>query len=689
MALCFSLRGCAALSVVMLGGLCTGRLSAQLFPIDREALRQFDPLKPRATSALGFSQVHQAVRSHPDGFQVAFPQTVLLLDGTTIRSNRLYGSVLAGPYPFSARTSRFRRKRFSDDRVALVGGRAAVPLDPFFQKDSTRNSEGWGPQSQGRLAVRLELFLEQEGPDVRLGIYDTFVTVKREPRGYLLQPTILEGPSLHQVNSDHPDWVVISVVTDVAEEVIVHLNDGRKIVGPPLPGQDPGWIRHEIKIPGLQPASNYQYQIRVGPTCGEMVAFRTAPVKGEGQVRFAFMGDSRSGIANSLARYVGVNYDVMERLSALALQADADLVLFGGDLCSGYTEIEADFRAQLRGWKQTVSGLAGRLPVYTIPGNHEALMYSVANAESRYGIGFDRWPYTTVSTEAVFADEMVNPTNAPGARPGFPSYRETVYSFQYGCVRFIGFNTNYWLQSDTPRKPRAGQQINQLSAVFGGCPEGYVMEEQLRWLEREILRADEDQTVRYTVLFAHEPLFPNGKHLADAMWYNGDNRSRAHVFVNGQVVAEPLGIIEVRNRIARAVSASAKTACVINSDEHAYYRTLISKRVPVGDETDLRGGRIDWAEGEISPLSGLRYPKWYVVSGGGGAPYSAEKTSPWNRYWKGQPNQRGYRYAPQEHLLLFEATEQGLALRVVNSLGEQIDQDANLFQSASAAAGDD
>jgi len=41
--------------------------------------------------------------------------------------------------------------------------------------------------------------------------------------------------------------------------------------------------------------------------------------------------------------------------------------------------------------------------------------------------------------------------------------------------------------------------------------------------------------------------------------------------------------------------------------------------------------RIDWAEGEISPLSGLRYPKWYVVSGGGGAPPTAIQRVPHHR----------------------------------------------------------
>ena len=271
---------------------------------------------------------------------------------------------------------------------------------------------------------------------------------------------------------------------------------------------------------------------------------------------------------------------------------------------------------------------------------------------------------------------MVNPVDGPKARPGFPSYDETAYTFQYGCVKFIGFNTNYWMESD---KTAMGPS-NQLTRRYGGCPEGYVMSEQLQWLETQIAAADKDESVRYVILFAHEPVFPNGKHLADAMWYNGDNNSRAYVFADGKTVPEKLGVIEVRNRIARAVSLSEKTVCVINSDEHAYYRTLINDETPVGDDADIVEGRINWKNGKISPLKELKHPKWYIVSGGGGAPFSAEKTSPWNAYWKSQGRaQRGYRYSPQEHILIFSTSDRGVSLRVINSLGETIDGERDLL----------
>ena len=108
----------------------------------------------------------------------------------------------------------------------------------------------------------------------------------------------------------------MSVVTSVPDGVAVHLSEGRKVAGIAQPSQDRGWHRYEIKIDGREAATTYRYQVRVGPTRGDELTFRTAPVLGAAQVRFAFIGDSRAGISHALPRYVGVNYDVMERLSA-------------------------------------------------------------------------------------------------------------------------------------------------------------------------------------------------------------------------------------------------------------------------------------------------------------------------------------------------------------------------------------
>ena len=332
-----------------------------------------------------------------------------------------------------------------------------------------------------------------------------------------------------------------------------------------------------------------------------------------------------------------------------------------------------DRRVVLHFFKQSTDGVSGFMPFFAVPGNHEALMRTWSDNTTKYGLSFDRWPYETHSAEAVFADEFVNPSNGPQPRSGFPPYSETVYSFQYGCVRFIGFNTNYWMEGDTPKD---GSLINQKTKLYGGCPEGYVMTEQLKWIEANIKAAEADETVQHIVLFAHEPMFPNGKHTADAMWYHGDNDSRAYVFTDGKVVPEPLGVIEVRNTLARLISRSEKVACVVNSDEHALYRTLISSEVPAGSEADINPdtGRIDWRTKRVSPILGLQRPTWYLVSGGAGAPYSAELASPWNTYWKKQTPNVGYHYTPQENILVFEVKDGRVSLLAFNAFGERIDR---------------
>ena len=63
----------------------------------------------------------------------------------------------------------------------------------------------------------------------------------------------------------------------------------------------------------------------------------------------------------------------------------------------------------------------------------------------------------------------------------------------------IVFNNNYWM-SNQPM-------------LYGGSPEGYLMEDQLSWIGAELEKAEADPSVRYVFLMAQEPVFPNGGHL--------------------------------------------------------------------------------------------------------------------------------------------------------------------------------
>jgi hypothetical protein len=170
------------------------------------------------------------------------------------------------------------------------------------------------------------------------------------------------------------------------------------------------------------------------------------------------------------------------------------------------------------------------------------------------------------------------------------------------------------------------------------------------------------------------------------MWHNGNNAVRAHTYRRNpdRLEAVPRGMLEVRNALARMVARSPKVAAVLGSDEHGYSKVLIDRRVPVGDpdRDDANGdGRIDERGEGVSPLSDLAHPTWYLVCGGGGAPYYTRQPTPWNRYWESRGLAGGERPAPrthfyyssQENIFLIEAGPETISLRVLNPRGETID----------------
>ncbi|GAH39437.1 unnamed protein product, partial [marine sediment metagenome] len=122
------------------------------------------------------------------------------------------------------------------------------------------------------------------------------------------------------------------------------------------------------------------------------------------------------------------------------------------------------------------------------------------------------------------------------------------------------------------------------------------------------------------ILFAQEPVFPNGGHIDDAMWYEGDNTVRAYTYnaKTKELQPEKKGIIEVRNELIRAISHCKKVAAVLGADEHSYSKVLIDKNVPVGnmkkDDKNNNGKLGDEGE-EYSCLSDLKYPTWYFSAG--------------------------------------------------------------------------
>ena len=196
------------------------------------------------------------------------------------------------------------------------------------------------------------------------------------------------------------------------------------------------------------------------------------------------------------------------------------------------------------------------------------------------------------------------------------------------------------------------------------------MPDQLEWIVRQIREGDRDTTVEAVLLFAQEPVFPNGGHVGDAMWYGGNNNVRAYTDHGGRLIPEEDGIIEVRNKLWRAVSSSKKVAAVLTSDEHGYHRTLIDQQTPVGIMADDADG--DGKLEQVSPNPAFIYPTWQITSGGAGAPYYAQEQAPWS--------DDVAVYSSQYNYTLFRFKDGKMQLEVYNHNGQRIDYVKDLLQ---------
>lgn len=631
--------------------------------------------RPRGIKNLyTIGQIHAAIRGGlPGGLQLDFTgkEYSKLLDGGTINPTRIYGRVYMGPYPFEAGEVGYTYKRY---RLygEITNGKAVLPVKYLLREGD--NSEDWA--DEGQVMVRISLWLKEKGKDQDLGTYDTIVRFRVKEGRFVKCPTIIEGPMVNMIRSEAYDQMVISFRTNEPVESVVVLDNWKRF------SSRKALKKHEIKVSGLQPQRTYRYYVEIGSYKSKTYSFRAAPPPGKGTVVFAYSGDSRAGAGGGNFNFMGVNYSTLERNANLAYREKAELFIFGGDLINGNTASVEDFRTQIYAWKQALAGFWHHRPVYACMGNHEALLRVFGNAWG-HTLRMDRWPYDTESAEAVFDDELVHPRNGPHVSdPRRPSYKENVYSFQYGPVKFIAFNNNYWIT-------KAVGPVWQIPQKYGGSPEGYIMPDQLDWIEQELQAGEKNSSVKYIIVFAQEPVFPNGGHIQDCMWYNGNNNARAFTYDtgSGEVKPEKKGIIEVRNDLVRMVGKCRKVAAVMGCDEHSYHKVLIDNDVPVGvpSKDDKTGDGVVCKDREAcSALKDLKYPTWYLVSGGSGAPYYSEEKTPWNRYWKENPNRykseshtsmKGcYYYSSQENVMIFKADSQRISVIVYNPYGEIIDK---------------
>jgi hypothetical protein len=316
---------------------------------------------------------------------------------------------------------------------------------------------------------------------------------------------------------------------------------------------------------------------------------------------------------------------------------------FSGDLVTGYVSLPQEIRLEYANWKSAIEPFAHHIPVYTTMGNHEAVISSFREGSSNFLMMIDKFPFATHSAEAAFQAAFVNPVNGPKSEDGasydpdrstddFPSYDETVYYYTYGNLAMVVLNSNYWYAPSTMAVP-----------VTGGNIHAYIMDKQLEWIDRTIRNLEKDDAIDHILLSVHTPMFPNGGHVEDDMWYSGNNDYRPTVA--GKRVNK--GIIERRDEILDIiVNKSRKVRAVLTGDEHNYCRTEI------GPATEI------YPENYLLPKLTLSRTFYQVNNGAAGAPYYAQQQTPWTPFTTG--------FTTQNALVLFHVNGEQLEMEVIN-----------------------
>jgi hypothetical protein len=361
----------------------------------------------------------------------------------------------------------------------------------------------------------------------------------------------------------------------------------------------------------------------------------------------------------------GVNSKSLSEFTTELYRRGVEFICIAGDLVSGYTSNERDFESQLETWKQIVQPIAAHIPFYKGMGNHEQLgdYYKVPDPKEE---GSFMLLFTDKkgekSAEACFAREFVNPKgsvygfDAPspethvaglGGTETGPTYTENVYSFNYGNAHFVILNNNYWYTGlkDAGGFSRefADKEANVIALKhLGGNREGYIRENQLEWLERDIQETQDDSNIDLAFIFFHEPVFPNGGHISDAMYWGIKGKEELGGLSDANA---PLGdVIDMRNRFLKILAKYSKVVAIMCGHEHSYSRMCI----------------------DSSLYLDYQRPVWQIISGGCGAPFYAQnKSVP----WVGKVES----FSSSNHCCLFAVEGKHVTLTVCSDTGQIID----------------
>jgi hypothetical protein len=505
----------------------------------------------------------------------------------------------------------------------VQNGKASIDIKRDFRDPF--DMVGW--QKKGSLHIGYRIMNERG-----MIMYDGVVSV-RGKGPFKVVPAIYDGPYINNVTHNS---VVIWFNTDRDVRASVSVNG--KTYNDPEPVS-----HHEIIINDLKPSTEYSYTV-VCDSISQIYSFKTSAAPGSRKpFVFAYTSDSRQANGGGERMIYGTNAYIMKKIGALAYHQNSVFIQFTGDMINGYLTNKEEQHLQLTNWKKALEPFWHYIPVYVGQGNHEALTHSFKNNSRATVASVDKFPFDSTSAETVMQEAFVNPMNGPLSEDGskydpdpihtdFPSYKENVFYYTYDNVAMIVLNSNYWY----------APQVGRETGTSGGL-HGYLMDNQIAWLKQTIDKLEKDATIDHIFLTQHTPVFPNGGHVGDDMWYRGNNEKRT--YVAGKPVDK--GIIERRDEyLDILINRSKKVVAILTGDEHNYNRLELTGEVNIYPEN--------------YPYQKLKVSRsiFQINNGAAGAPYYAQEMAPWSQHTKA--------FSVQNALCLFYVDGKKITMKVIN-----------------------
>jgi len=499
------------------------------------------------------------------------------------------GTIAYGPYD---ETVEYPTVAFLPKTVKIKDGKALIEMKKTFTKATDfyhLADKGTGIigyriiDSVGRIIYEGRVAFEGKGP-------------------YQVLPTIVQGPMVNDLLST---GCILSYDTQVPVKTTVS-------VGGQNFGDDNEVMHHEITVNGLKAGTVYTYTVAYGNRKVSNT-FTTAPAEGSRKpFTFAFASANRGTTGGGERDFGGTNYQTTRAVMGAAVMNKAVFLQCTGDISDGGNTSEQGHMMEYANFKRALEPFWNKVPVYVGFGDHEPNKTSLRNEAAKKNYSIELYPYASVSGEATFAKAFVNPQNGPESEDGaaydpdpskidFPTYKENVYYYTYGNVAMIVLNTEYWESKDP--------------TVTSGCPEGYIMDQQVKWLKETMQKMESNPNIDHILVNIHGAAFPNGDHLDDAMYWQGNNTSRA--FVAGKGL--PKGTVERRDEILDiCVNNSKKFLSFLSGDEHNFSFLEVTPTTPI------------YKDGYTGKKIKLSRSFFNINNGGGGSAPYAKLKSPWS-----------------------------------------------------------